>query len=446
MTQRHVAVIGGGYSGTMQAIALLRQGARVTLIERGEQVGRGVAYSTRHADHLLNVRASGMSAFADEPAHFTEWLAARGGGAGDFAERRLYGTYVQELLATAAVRAGDRLQIVRGEAADVVRGGDGENVRLTDGGSLAADAVILSIGNLAPDIPRTIASDLRQSAIYVADPWAADIAAGLADEDQVLLIGTGLTAIDAALMLDSAGFRGRILALSRRGLVPRAHIDPPSAAAGLHEMPRAECASLVRRVRKDAEKIGWRAAVDQLRPVTQALWNEAGVEQRRRFLRHLGPYWDVHRHRIAPSIAARIRGMAEEGRLSFAAGKILSTSLEEKLGQVSWRPRGSVENANLIVARIVNCTGPQADISRAGEPLLDRLLAAGRIRPDPCRIGIDVDTSSRTIGASGEASSSLYAIGPMTRGTFWEIVAVPDIRGQVQAVAARLAQTSGDQP
>jgi uncharacterized NAD(P)/FAD-binding protein YdhS len=299
--------------------------------------------------------------------------------------------------------------------------------------------VVLSIGNLPPDVPGTIAPDLRQSAIYVADPWAADIAAGLEDEDLVLLIGTGLTAVDAALMLDSAGFRGRILALSRRGLVPRAHVDPPVVAAGLQEVPAAECTSLIRRVRSDARNIGWRAAVDQLRPVTQALWNSAGVEQRRRFLRHLRPYWDVHRHRIAPSIAARIQGMAEEGRLSFSAGKILSTSLDGELAQVSWRPRGNIETASLPVARIVNCTGPQSDISRAGEPLLDRLLASGRIRPDPCRIGIDVDTASRTIGSAGETSSSLFAIGPMTRGTFWEIVAVPDIRAQVRAVAATLA-------
>jgi len=439
LTQRHVAIIGGGYSGTLQAISLLRRGARVTLIERAEQVGRGVAYSTPHSDHLLNVRAGAMSAFADEPAHFAKWLEARGGGAADFAERRIYGTYLQELLASAAANAGDRLKIIRGEAADVVRDGVTEIVRLEDGGSVAADAVILSIGNLAPDVPRTIATELRQSAIYVADPWAKDISAGLTPEDQVLLIGTGLTAIDAALMLDSAGFRGRILALSRRGLIPRTHQDPALAAAGLEEMPQADCTSLVRRVRTDAVRIGWRAAVDQLRPVTQALWSAAGVEQRRRFLRHLRPYWDVHRHRIAPSIGARIQGMAEEGRLSFAAGKILSTSLDGETGQVSWRPRGGRETASLVVARIVNCTGPQADISRAGEPLLDRLLASGRIRPDPCRIGIDVDTASRTITAAGETSSSLHAIGPMTRGTFWEIVAVPDIRAQVRAVAETLA-------
>lgn len=438
MTLRHVAVIGGGYSGTLQAISLLRRGAIVTLIERAEQLARGVAYSTRHSDHLLNVRASGMSAFADEPAHFAEWLGKRGGCPSDFAERRLYGAYVEELFASAAAGAGDRLEVVRGEAYDVVRDGSAEIVKLKDGGSVAADAVILSIGNLAPDVPRAIASELRESPIYVADPWAADISTGLGEQDQVLLIGTGLTAIDAALMLDSAGFRGRILALSRRGLVPRAHIDPPVAAAGLREMPPVET-GLIRRVRKDADAIGWRAAVDQLRPVTQALWAAADVEQRRRFLRHLRPYWDVHRHRIAPSIASRIEGMTTDGRLTLAAGKILSASLDGDRGQVGWRARGSSRTASLAAARIVNCTGPQGDITRADEPLLANLHASGRIRPDPCRIGIDVDTDSRTISPGGNSSSTLYAIGPMTRGAFWEIVAVPDIRAQVHAVAAKLA-------
>jgi uncharacterized NAD(P)/FAD-binding protein YdhS len=437
---RHVAIIGGGYSGTLQAINLLRRGARVTLIERGKQLARGVAYSTRHADHLLNVRASGMSAFPDEPDHFVRWLSDRSiGGAGDFAERRVYGMYLEELLASAANDAGDRLTLLRDEAVDVVADSNGELVQLSNGGSLSADSAILSIGNLAPDIPRAIHSDLRSSTAYVSDPWAADISAVLEDSDQVLLIGTGLTAIDAALMLDSAGFGGRILALSRRGLVPRPHVDPTVGAGGLGDIPSGKLTSLLRRIRRDAEKIGWRAAVDQLRPVTQALWKEAGTAERRRFLRHLRPYWDVHRHRIAPSIAARIEQMTSEGRLEFAAGKILSTSVKGEGAELEWRLRGSSLTSRLDTARIVNCTGPQGDIARAEEPLLANLIARGRIRPDPCRIGIDVDLDCRTIDALGAASASLYSIGPMTRGTFWEIVAVPDIRAQVHALAGRIA-------
>jgi uncharacterized NAD(P)/FAD-binding protein YdhS len=434
LSPARVAIVGGGYSGTLQAIQLLRRGASVTLIERAQRVGRGIAYSTPHADHLLNVRASGMSAFAQEPDHFARWF----GDPDSFAERRRYGDYLQELLSAAAAEAGDRLRVVRGEAVDIVAEAGGETILLASGERVEAQEAVLSIGNLPPAVPRTIAPELRNGPVYVADPWAGDFTSGLGADDVVLLIGTGLTAIDAALMLESSGFEGRILALSRRGMVPRSHADP-GATEPLEQTPPARCTDLLRGVRGQAAKIGWRAAVDQLRPVTQRLWASASVEERRRFLRHLRPYWDVHRHRIAPSIAGRIRNMVADGRLQFAAGKILTTAPSGEGACVTWRPRGGSEARSLTTARIVNCTGPEADITRADEPLLRSLVASGRIRPDPCRIGIDIDGESRVLDGDGAASPTLSAIGPMTRGTWWEIVAVPDIRGQVAAVAERLA-------
>ncbi|HEX8535800.1 MAG TPA: FAD-dependent oxidoreductase [Allosphingosinicella sp.] len=434
MSLRRLAIIGGGFSGTLAAIQLLRRGHQVTLIERAERVGRGVAYSTPHADHLLNVRASGMSAFPEEPDHFSNWH----GEASDFAERRRYGDYLRQLLAAASEEAGDRLSVVSGEAVDVVASDGREAVLLEGGDRIEADAVVLSVGNLAPSVPRTIAPELAGGRVYVSDPWAGDFTAGLAEDDVVLLIGTGLTAIDAALMIESSGFQGRTIAISRRGMVPRAHAEP-APPPKLEEVPEPRCTSLVRSVRSQAARIGWRVAVDQLRPVTQRLWASASPEERRRFLRHLRPYWDVHRHRIAPSIAERIRNMVGDGRLQFAAGKILATRAEGDHVSVEWRPRGTESARTLRVARIVNCTGPEADISRADEPLLRNLVTSGRIRPDVCRIGIDIDEDGHVIGADGTASKSIYAIGPMTRGAWWEIVAVPDIRGQAEALARTIA-------
>lgn len=437
----HVAVVGGGYSGALQAINLLRRGVpRVTLIERRSRLGRGAAYSTPHADHLLNVRACGMSAFPDAPDHFADWVSRNGqGDAESFAERRLYGRYIGELLAEAAGEAGDRLRTLNGEAVDIVRDEGREIVRLADGAAVAADAVILAIGNLPPDTPRMIAAAGLPDGVYLADPWAGDIAEGLGEDDSVLLVGTGLTTVDAALILDSAGFRGRILALSRRGLMPRAHVAPSAAAADFDTAPESRCVSLLRRTREEARRIGWRRAVDQLRPVTQQIWAAANPAERRRFLTHLRPWFDVHRHRIAPAIAVRIAAMEAEGRLRPTAGKLVSVSSREGAADVVWRPRGCEAAESLRVRRIVNCTGPQGNIARAGEPLLDALLGAGRIRPDPCRIGIDVDPANRVLDDAGRPSPSLYAVGPMTRGAFWEIVAVPDIRCQVAALAGRLA-------
>jgi uncharacterized NAD(P)/FAD-binding protein YdhS len=427
LSAARVAVVGGGFSGALQALQLAASGVPATLIERDGAPGRGVAYGTRLPEHLLNVPAARMSAFPDRPDHFADWFAQHGGAPHDFAPRRLYGAYVEELLA----EAGDAAEIVHGEAVDVE---PGERVRLADGRTIDADAVVLAVGNLPPARLRGL-SEAELLGIYVADPWAGDFAEGLEDTDGVLLIGTGLTAVDAALTLDAKGFRGRILALSRRGLAPRAHAGMAPVPPLERDLPRS-CARLARDVRAEAERIGWRAAVDQLRPVTQTLWAEADMAERRRFLRHLRPWWEVHRHRIAPSIAEKVAAMEAEGRLAFAAGRIISAAHD---GTVEWRPRGSTEAREFKARRIVNCTGPEPDISRAGEPLLDALIARGRIRPDPLRIGIDVDADLRTVGADGTPSETLYAVGPMTRGALWEIVAVPDIRGQVKALAERLA-------
>jgi uncharacterized NAD(P)/FAD-binding protein YdhS len=282
-----------------------------------------------------------------------------------------------------------------------------------------------------------IAASGLADGIYCADPWAADLAVDLGPNDSVLLIGTGLTAIDAALLLDSAGFAGRVLALSRRGLLPRAHADPQSVAGHGGGVPQPRCSELLRHVRALSRQAGWRAAVDSLRPVTQALWADAGLAERQRFLRHLRPWWDVHRHRIAPSIAERVQDMITARRLEIAPGKIAAVEPDSGGARVRWRPRGDAAERIIQVRRIVNCTGPQSDIGRAREPLLDRLISAGRIRPDPCRIGIDVDGQCRTLFAAG-ASDTLLAIGPITKGAFWEIVAVPDIRLQVRAVGDAL--------
>ena len=408
---KRVAIAGGGASGALLAVNLLRHtGAEVVLIERGPRVARGAAYGTDDPNHLLNVRADRMSALPDEPGHFADWLEAHGGCREDFAERRAYGAYLGELLADASVPG--RFRVVRGEVTDI-RSEGGREVLDVDAERIEADVAVLALGNLEPSTPAGIRPE---AGVYVGDPWRSDFAAGLGPDDMVVLIGTGLTAIDVALSLEFRGFEGRILAFSRRGLVPRPHSDP-SPQLPPPEGLEPRCIDLLRRVRTDAAQVGWRDAIDRLRPVTQALWASADVAERRKFLRHLRPWWDVHRHRIAPSIHARLKALREAGRLHFAAGRIVSL----EASQLRWQP-----------------PGPSGNPVGAGEPLLDRLLAAGRIRPDPCRIGIDVDAECRAQSADGSASETLRVVGPLTKGAFWEIVAVPDIRGQVRDLALSL--------
>lgn len=437
-----VTIIGGGFSGALQAINLLRHdGPRAILIERrGAQLGRGVAYSAAHPAHLLNVRAGNMSAFPDDPDHFVRWLEARGGGGSrSFVPRNLYGTYLASLLEEAHALAGGRLKIMRGHAVDIETGSGGAAIRLDSGALVTADAVVLALGNLPPHPPTGLDPERFPATCYAPDPWAGDIADGLADDDEVLLLGTGLTAIDAALLLNARGFTGHIMALSRRGLAPRGHHSAPPAIPAISERPPAALSELVSFVRTSARAHGWRDAVDALRPMTQMMWAAAGPEVRARFLRHLRPWWDVHRHRLAPEVATGIAAMEASGQLRFAAGRVSAARAAGGSVDIRWRPRGVAEFRSDRFRRVINCTGPQGDLLRTGEPLLRNLLSSGRIRPDGLRLGLDVDAQSRVIDCDGVPNDQLFAIGPMTRGGLWEIVAVPDLRHQTWALARRLA-------
>lgn len=439
---RHVAIIGAGFSGTLQAINLLRHGGpRATLIERAPVAGEGLAYGAAYAGHLLNVRASNMSALPDDPDHFVRWLAANGAGetAATFVQRVTYGAYLRDLLARARTEAGDRLHVVRGDAMDVQHTGEGARVLLADGRTVDADTAVVAVGNLPPHDPPGLSTDTLSEARYKSDPWDRNVPRGLTDDDTMLLIGTGLTMVDVALLLDSGGFRGRVVALSRRGLLPQRHEAPGPMMPRLAQRPVASPSRLVDMIRARGEEIGWRNAVDELRPYTQAMWANADDADRARFLRHLRPWWDIHRHRLAPRVADRIAAMQARGQLQIVAGKTLSAREDENGITVTWRRRGHETPETMTVQRIVNCTGPQGDLTRTTEPLLATLYQRGAIRPDPAHLGLDVDAQARTIAADGTPNEWLHALGPMTRGAFWEIVAVPDIRQQTWTLARRLS-------
>jgi uncharacterized NAD(P)/FAD-binding protein YdhS len=436
----HVAVVGGGFSGAMTAYHLLKAGGcRVTLIEQRGRAAAGAAYSTEDEAHLLNVRAANMSALPDAPGHFAEWLERQGGGDGaSFAQRRLYHRYIAELLEQQD-RDG-RITVVRGAALALTEAGGRLALSMADGSEIAADRVVLASGNLPARRPPLAGEPGLIEERYVADPWSADgraAVAGIAGIDgDVLLLGTGLTMVDMCLSLTGAGFGGRIVATSRRGLIPHGHA--PFEPRPLAEPPAGRLAELLRETRARARAVGWRAAVDALRPYSIDLWRGFTLAERKRFLRHLRPYWDVHRHRIAPAVAQRLEQLRTEDRLEIVPGRVAGLARKGEAMAVTIRRRGGGGDAVREVAAVINCTGPSGDIAGADDALVAQLLASGMARPDPLRLGFEVDENSRVIAADGSVRGNLFAVGPITKGCFWEIVAVPDIRMQVQAAAAEI--------
>ncbi|SER99867.1 FAD/NAD(P)-binding protein [Sphingobium sp. YR768] len=435
---RHTAIVGGGFSGTLLAINLLRHGSHhVTLIERrSDRLGRGLAYGAAQADHVLNVRAANMSPFPDQPDHFAAWLKARNkGNETSFATRRDYGDYLCDLLDDMQPAAPGRLTIIADEAVDLHLQPDGVRLILASGRTVDADVATIAPGNLPPHrLPAFAGLD---SVAYVNDPWSCDLAEGLGPDDRLMLLGTGLTAVDSILSLVNGGFEGSILALSRRGLAPHAHAPAPPFTA-CRDKPTGPLSTLLRQIRRRGMEIDWRNAVDELRPFTQDMWRASSAPERQRFLRHLRPYWDVHRHRIAPQVAARLEALCDEGRLTIMAAKILDAVPDQDGLAVTIRRRGVSSGETMPVARVVNCTGPLGDLRRTSDSLLSRLAERGAVRADELAIGIDVDRQGRALTRDGEAQERLFVVGPMTRGAHWEIVAVPDIRRQVWTLARHI--------
>ncbi|HJU76544.1 MAG TPA: FAD/NAD(P)-binding protein [Sphingomicrobium sp.] len=436
--QMPVAIIGGGFSGTILAAQLARRGIESVLIEGMGLAGKGAAYSTTEPAHLLNLRAESMSAWPDNASDFAERFAALGGERTGFAERRLFGLYVGEILGD-AVKSG-RTRLVEAWATGAERDGEKWSIALDNGSSVGARALVLAVGNQEPE-PLVAFSQARDR--FIRNPWGVEARKAVqelaATDEGALLLGTGLTMVDVVLSLDAAGHRGRIVALSRRGQIPRAHAHFDEAAVERGDIPHGNIRALWRWLRKRGAEVGWRAAVDSLRPHSHALWQSLDTEQQKRFLRHARPWWDVHRHRIAPEVARKIHAAVAEGRLEVMAGRAVSASPSEGGIDVAIRKRGAGDPRSLRFAYAFNCTGPLHSIERTKNPLLRGLLDARLVRPDQLGIGLEVDDRAR-------AGDQIWALGPLTKGRYWEIIAVPDIREQAAAVAEDIAMELEHEP
>ena len=446
---RRIAIIGAGFSGSLLALHLLRRCRpedRIYLIERNRNFGRGLAYATGNPNHLLNVRAGNMSAFPDEPDHFVRWLQALapaeraeiagGPGPSTFVPRRVFGNYIQQLLGDKIWREGQghNLFLVTDEAVALHRGPEGLDLELAVGRHYHIDHAVLAIGNFPP-APSTDG--------YFGDPWNPASLADLPVDAPVLILGTGLTFIDTVLSLLDRGHQAEIYALSRRGQLPLVHAavsapwqyDPSPNGHNLLKLlsqVRAACVA--------AERVGagWRAAIDGLRPHTQRLWQEMPRPERARFLRHVRPWWDVHRHRCAPQVAERIEAARTRGQLEIIKGRIGATTRRDGVTEVEINLRADSGRRSLAVNRVIDCSGPRSDATRIDQPLVQQLLASGQVHPDPLGLGIDVTVDGALIDGFGCAAKDIHAVGPITKGAFWEIIAVPDLRLACANLAGKL--------
>lgn len=455
-TLRRIVIVGAGFSGTVLAINLLRRATQplsVTLID-SRPPARGLAYAERPHPFLLNVPAGRMSATSGQPQQFLEFARTRHPEAApeDFLPRALYGEYLESVLRAAQHQAGEdvHLTCLQGEVVSVRHespaAASTSRLYLADGRELVADEVVLALGNPPPRTLRG-SEPVLDSPAYVADPWSQPLQ--FRRGETVLVIGSGLTMADiATAAADDTGGRITLHALSRHGLLPHSQTSHGHGAFEADARPLLHAASfsvrqlmqLIRRLAQQFEAAGgdWREVITFVRGQAPALWQRLPEREKRRFLRHLNAWWDVHRHRLPLATFDRLQGLRDSRALTVHAGHVVKLAPEGTGVRVSWRPRGQIATATLRVDRVINCTGPDYNARRSRDRLLNGLFNDGFASPCPLGLGLRTTDQYALLDARGAVVRGLFYLGPMLRSGYWECTAAPELRAHTEKLAQHL--------
>ncbi|MBK0401484.1 FAD/NAD(P)-binding protein [Adhaeribacter sp. BT258] len=457
-SEKCITIIGGGFSGTLTAVQLLRQSpfpVCVKLINAGYPLSKGVAYSAESNLHLLNVRSGRMSAFPHIPRHFVNWLETQpdveqfcqpGETLADaFMPRRVYGQYVANILKMALEKlpAGSKLEIIEDEAISIAELSEKHFlVELKNGPSFQTEKIVLALGNFAPE-PLRLPEEILTGENYFGNPWKPEILEDLRPEEPVLLVGSGLTMVDVVLSLLEQKFTGKIIAISPKGYLPMVHRHTAPYPDFRKELQgpfslNTIYAALKQHIRKAvAQGSSCEALIDSMRPQTQQIWQGLSKEDKQKFLRHLSSLWGIFRHRISPQVADRIQAARDSGQLEVKPARLQNATETDGKLRAMLKLRGQKDPETIPVQRIINCTGPQANYARLTMPLVQNLLVQKLITADELQLGLKAMPDGRLIQENGKPSCKFFTIGPTMRGALWESTAVPEISEQ----AAHLAQT-----
>jgi uncharacterized NAD(P)/FAD-binding protein YdhS len=460
-----IAIIGGGFSGAALAWHLRKKGvtADVVVIEPHADIGRGLAYGTADSAHRINVPATRMIIDADDEEHFHRWLIDTGYPATDrraampdgrlFPTREAFGRYVAEQVRSLS----PAITHLRTKAVSASKTENGFHITCDNGATVDAAIMVLAICHAPPAVPASLQS-LRSHPRFFPDPWSKDLLPSLSPDDRILIVGTGLTMADVVASLERTGHRGKILAVSRRGLRPQPHTDNLSVFEGdFTSPPVTQAAALSRRVRRaiiEAARDGlpWQIVLNRVHEQGQSIWQNLSAPARRRLLRHLRPYWDTHRFRTAPQVHETIEKLVAYGMLDIRAASVkanygaldiraapMRDSATPHAITVNLRPRHATEWTSATFDAVILATGPAHAI--AANPLLSSMAANGLVQADALGLGIAVDRRGHAIGDQNEPNPHVFVAGPLARGTFGELMGISDLSAYAEKIAGRIAAT-----
>jgi len=407
--------------------------------------------------HTLKGNAARMSVDPDNADDLTQWLTDYIGAGGWpesdqqhvpiselFPPRGIFGLYAQQRLAEAKAFSASTVEHIRAEVVDLQVEDEGVLLTLDNGQQLRGAQAVLATGMFpAARTPQTESSGLNAAAV---DPWDVQAMTQIDPQAPVLIIGSGLTMVDAVVSLEQAGHRGPIEVFSRHGLLPHVRRQPPSWEDFLganHNLrsPRQLLREVRRQCRLALEQgIDWQAPLDTVRAHIGRLWSQASEGEKRQFVRHVRPWWESHHHRSPPLSAQLVARLHEEGRLRIQAASY--KGLEPSGSGVTIRLRRRGEPAVTLVsgAALINSSGIEYDWRRVARPLPQQLLKRGLVQPGPLALGIAADASGAVLDAQGQVSARLFAMGPPLRGMWWESTAVTDVALQAKALASTLTE------
>lgn len=471
-----IVIIGAGASGTILLNQLIDKISKnssksfsIFLIEKSGIFGPGLAYNTPLASHILNMRADTLGILDNNPRHFTEWLRKKNNSSGDagtsnrdpaYPPRNVYGDYIRDVLELTLNRASSinlNVELIKGEAVDIIHRGDVIDVSLADGTVISSDYTVLSPGNFPP----AFLKELKGVKGYIPYPWPATrIMKSVPREAPVCILGSGLSAIDTFFTLLENGHKEKITFLSRRGFLPKVqgdfndyqlkYVNPENIEMIIKKNDKILFLDVIRELffkeienaegkgidwlrvfnpdgsvsdilekdikKAEQETIPYQRVLNASGPLTGMIWKHLSVEDRLRFDRELKTLWTVYRHPMPMVNAGKIIAAIKSGQLDIESGCMCVRTCGDKDFEIDVSTRFGVPYV-IKSPFIINATGQGLAVSKFDSELIRKLIERELIVPHP-NGGIYVDfETSVVLNRKGGLIPGLFALGEITRGT-----------------------------